>query len=104
MIVVGLAGIASVFAVPGYASDAPSGVNYQIITALLNGQSGLIPGSIDTRVAALVAYRSYLLGQVAVSQGDVIALSVVKTGTPTILYLPGSFGIRVEIAPKTPTG
>ncbi len=102
MIIVSVNGIASVFATPGYASVS-DGSNYHIVTVLLNGQSGLCPGSIDTRVTELVAYKSYFLGQVAVAKGDVIALSTTKTGSPSPVFAPGSFALAVELAPKTPT-
>ncbi len=101
MIIVGINGIASIFASPGYASVS-DGSNYHIVTVLLNGQSGLVTGSIDTRVTELVAYKAYFLGQVAVVKGDVIALSTAKTGSPAPVFAPGSFGLSVEIAPKTP--
>lgn len=99
MIIVTLNGIASVFASPGYASVS-DGSNYHIVTVLVNGQSGLCPGTIDTRTTELVAYKSYFLGQVAVAKGDVIALSTAKTGSPAPVFAPGSFAMAVEIAPK----
>jgi hypothetical protein len=70
---------------------------YHVITALRNGQSetGI---SINSFTNELVAYKEYYAGQRPVSQGNIIAISIAVTGSPSPTLSIDNITIRCELS------
>ena len=73
--------------------------NYHTITCLRSGQSetGI---SLVTTDNELVAYQEYFMGEIPVSQGNMIETSVVVTGAPAPTLSSANFSLRCKLTPK----
>ena len=71
---------------------------YHTITCLRSGQSetGI---SLVTSANELVAYQEYFMGEIPVSQGNTIAVSVVVTGAPVPTLSSANFSLRCKLTP-----
>lgn len=71
---------------------------YHTITCLRSGQSetGI---SLVTTANELVAYQEYFMGEIPVSQGNTIKVSVVVTGAPVPTLSSDNFSLRCELTP-----
>ncbi len=71
---------------------------YHTVTCLRSGQSetGI---SLVTTANELVAYQEYFMGEIPVSQGNTIAVSVAVTGAPVPTLSRDNFSLRCELTP-----
>lgn len=71
---------------------------YHTITCLRSGQSetGI---SLVTTANEIVAYQEYFMGEIPVSQGNVIAVNVAVTGAPVPTLSSANFSLRCELTP-----
>lgn len=71
---------------------------YHTITCLRSGQSetGI---SLVTSANELVAYQEYFMGEIPVSQGNTVAVSVSVTGSPAPTLSSANFSLRCELTP-----
>lgn len=92
------AGRASVFMVANVATVSSS-TQYHLFSILRGGQSesGI---TVDTRAAELVAYQEVSLGQVDVSQGTLLELSIAVTGAPAPTLSIANTAIRCELTER----
>ncbi len=76
-----------------------SAANYHTITCLRSGQSetGI---SLVTSANELVAYQEYYMGELNVSQGNTIAVSVTVTGAPVPTLSSANFSLRCQLTPR----
>lgn len=84
-------GIASLWAISDTPTTGSTGISYHVLTMTRNG---IVVGNItyDTRRAEIPAYRGgCYLGQVAVSNGDVLAVSIAVTGGPAPTLTTANF-------------
>ena len=77
-----------------------SAANYHTITCLRSGQAetGI---SLVTSANELVAYQEYFMGEIPVSQGNTIAVSVTVTGAPVPTLSSDNFSLRCKITPRS---
>jgi hypothetical protein len=89
------AGRVSCFMVANLATVSSS-TAYHLFQILRSGQaeSGIV---VDTRASELVAYREVSLGQVTVSQGTLLQLSISVTGAPTPTLSTANIALRCEL-------
>lgn len=75
-----------------------SAAAYHTITCLRSGQSetGI---SLVTTANELVAYQEYFMGEIPVSQGNTIEVSVTVTGAPVPTLSSANFALRCELTP-----
>ncbi len=71
---------------------------YHTVTCLRSGQSetGI---SLLTNANELVAYKEYFMGEIPVSQGNTIKVSVTVTGAPVPTLSSANFSLRCELTP-----
>ncbi len=71
---------------------------YHTVTCLRSGQAetGI---SLVTTANELVAYQEYFMGEIPISQGNTIAVSVVVTGAPVPTLSSANFSLRCELTP-----
>ena len=69
---------------------------YHTITCLRSGQAetGI---SLVTSANELVAYTEYFMGEIPVSQGNTVAVSVTVTGAPVPTLSSANFSLRCEL-------
>lgn len=86
------------FWVSSNAATVSSAANYHTITCLRSGQSetGI---SLVTSANELVAYQEYFMGEIPVSQGNTISVSVTVTGAPVPTLSSDNFSVRCELTP-----
>lgn len=81
-----------------------SSTAYHTITCLRSGQSISTitdqANSLVTTANELVAYQEYFMGTVPVSQGNVLAVNVSVTGSPTPTLSRDNFSLRCELTPR----
>lgn len=76
---------------------------YHTVTCLRSGQSetGI---SLVTSANEIVAYQEYFMGEIPVSQGNTIAVSVTVTGAPVPTLSSANFSLRCKLTPtQAPT-
>lgn len=84
-------------------ASVSSSTAYHTITCIRSGQAetGI---SLVTTANELVAYREYFMGEIPVSQGNTVAVSVSVTGAPVPLLSSNNFSLRCELTPtQSPT-
>lgn len=96
-ILVGVAGMAQVWAVSDTATAGSTGVAYHVVTLLRNGQSETGRQE-DTRNGEIAQYSQLFLGQLTVSPGDVLRVNVAVTGAPVPTLSVANFSLRCDIA------
>ncbi len=71
---------------------------YHTVTCLRSGQSetGI---SLVTTANEIVAYQEYFMGEIPVSQGNIISVSVTVTGAPVPTLSSANFSLRCELTP-----
>jgi len=79
-------------------ASVSSSTAYHTITCVRSGQSetGI---SLVTSANELVAYQEYFMGEIPVSQGNTIAVSVTVTGAPSPTLSSANFSLRCELTP-----
>ena len=79
-------------------STVSSAALYHTVTCLRSGQSetGI---SLVTTANEIVAYQEYFMGEIPVSQGNTIAVSVTVTGAPVPTLSSANFSLRCELTP-----
>lgn len=72
---------------------------YHTVTCLRSGQSetGI---SLVTTANEIVAYTEYFAGEIPVSQGNTVAVSVTVTGAPVPTLSSANFSLRCELTPR----
>lgn len=72
---------------------------YHTVTCLRSGQAetGI---SLVTSSNEIVAYQEYFMGEIPVSQGNTVAVSVTATGAPVPLLSSDNFSLRCELTPR----
>lgn len=90
-------GIAQLFLSANLATVSSS-TAYHTITCIRSGQSetGI---SLVTTANEIVAYQEYFMGEIPVSQGNTIAVSVSVTGAPVPTLSSDNFSLRCELTP-----
>lgn len=75
-----------------------SSTAYHTITCVRSGQfeTGI---SLVTTANELVAYQEYFMGEIPVSQGNTIAVSVAVTGAPSPTLSSANFSLRCKLTP-----
>ena len=71
---------------------------YHTVTCVRSGQAetGI---SLVTSANEIVAYQEYFMGEIPVSQGNTIAVSVAVTGAPVPTLSSDNFSLRCELTP-----
>ena len=71
---------------------------YHTVTCVRSGQAetGI---SLVTTANEIVAYQEYFMGEIPVSQGNTIAVSVTVTGAPVPTLSSANFSLRCELTP-----
>jgi hypothetical protein len=71
---------------------------YHTVTCLRSGQSetGI---SLVTNANEIVAYQEYFMGEIPVSQGNIVSVSVAVTGAPVPTLSSDNFSLRCELTP-----
>ncbi len=79
-------------------STVSTATAYHTITCLRSGQSetGI---SLVTSANELVAYQEYFMGEIPVSQGNTVAVSVTVTGAPVPTLSSANFSLRCKLTP-----
>lgn len=93
-----LAGVAQ-FWISSNTATVSSAAHYHTVTCLRSGQSetGI---SLVTTANELVAYQEYFMGEINVSQGNTIAVSVTVTGSPSPTLSSANFALRCQLTPR----
>lgn len=80
-------------------STVSSSTAYHLFQVLRSGQaeSGIV---VDTRAAELVAYREVSLGEVDVSQGTLLEVSITVTGAPAPTLSTANIALRCELTER----
>lgn len=79
-----------------------TGIAYHTIKILRSGVSdGTLSSGIVTSNAELTAYVQVCLGEVNVSNGTMLELSVVATGAPAPTLTTANFTIRADVSPRS---
>lgn len=93
-------GIADIWAVSDTASAGSTGANYHVLALRRNGVAvGTM--TYDTRRVEVSAFGGgCYLGQVAVSEGDLLSVSVTVTGAPAPTLSTANFCLRCQIRGK----
>lgn len=96
-----VSGRARVFACSNTATVS-TGIAYHTIKILRSGVSdGTLAAGLVTSNAELAAYQQVCLGEVNVSNGTMLELSVVATGGPAPTLTTANFTIRVDVSPRS---
>ncbi len=84
------------FWVSSNTATVSSAALYHTITCLRSGQAetGI---SLVTSANELVAYTEYFMGEIPVSQGNTVAVSVTVTGAPVPTLSSANFSLRCEL-------
>lgn len=79
-------------------STVSTATAYHTITCLRSGQdeTGI---SLVTTDNELVAYQEYFMGEINVSQGNMIEVSVTVTGSPSPTLSSANFSLRCKLTP-----
>lgn len=89
-------GVAKIWAISDTATAASSSTANHVITALKSGQATDI--SLDSDDNEIVAYQQYFMGEIPVSQGNVISIEVTVTGSPSPTLSNDNFTVRCELS------
>lgn len=81
-------------------STVSSAALYHTVTCLRSGQSetGI---SLVTTANEIVAYQEYFMGEIPVSQGNIVSVSVAVTGAPVPTLSSDNFSLRCELTPRS---
>lgn len=81
-------------------STISSAALYHTVTCLRSGQSetGI---SLVTTANEIVAYQEYFMGEIPVSQGNIVSVSVAVTGAPVPTLSSDNFSLRCELTPRS---
>lgn len=95
-----ISGRARIFACSN-TTTVSTGIAYHTIKILRSGTSdGTMPNGVVTSNAEITAYTQFCLGELNVSNGTMIELSVVATGGPAPTLTTANFTIRADVTPR----
>ncbi len=98
-LIVPRSGTVKLFVVSSVTSAASDGSNYFTVSLTRNGQAEA-EISFVTSSNEITAYAEMSLGGLKCSQGDVLALQVVLTGSLYPIISPESLTLRAELSPR----